>query len=150
MTIRKKRKSLFNIVGIAIVSLWLVMIGLLVKKLRFKGEGASVGPQHVAGNINSPQREWKEIYLKDKKVGYTMSFIDPFDGGYFVQEEIFLRLNLMGLASGVYTATQCRVDRRSWTAPPLARSPAAARSPFAPWRLCSAGTWIDFHGPYRG
>ena len=110
MTIRKKRKNLFNAVGIAVVSLWLVMIGLLVKKLHFKEEGASVDPQHVAGTIDSPQREWKEIYLKDKKVGYTMSFIDPFDGGYFVQEEIFLRLNLMGLASGVYTATQCRVD----------------------------------------
>jgi hypothetical protein len=110
MSSRKKRKGLLNIFGIAIVSLWLVMIGLLVKKLHFQGEGTSVDPQHAAGTIDSPQREWKEIYLKDKKVGYTMSLINPSDGGYFVQEEVFLRLNLMGLASGVYTATQCRVD----------------------------------------
>jgi hypothetical protein len=110
MSSRKRRKGLLNIFGIAIVSLWLVMIGLLVKKLHFEGEGTSVDPQHAAGTIDSPQREWKEIYLKDKKVGYTMSLINPSDGGYFVQEEVFLRLNLMGLASGVYTATQCRVD----------------------------------------
>ena len=107
---RKKRKSVINIFGIAIVSLWLVMIGLLVKKLHFKGEDTTSDTQHVAGTIDSRQREWKEIYLKDKKVGYTATLIDPFDGGYFVQEEVFLRLNLMGLASGVYTATQCRVD----------------------------------------
>jgi hypothetical protein len=110
MPSRKKRKRLFNILGIAVVSLWLVMIGLLVKKLHFKAEGTSVAPRHVAGTIDSPQRDWKEIYLKDKKVGYTVSLIKPFDGGYLVQEEVFLRLNLMGLASGVYTATQCQVD----------------------------------------
>ena len=103
-------KRLFNLFGIAVVSLWLVMIGLLVKKLHFKAEATSTASKHVAGTIDSPQREWKEIYLKDKKVGYTVSLIKPFDGGYLVQEEVFLRLNLMGLASGVYTATQCRVD----------------------------------------
>jgi hypothetical protein len=86
------------------------MIGLLVKKLHFKEEGAPIDSKHVAGTIDSPQREWKEIYLKHKKVGYTVSLIKPFDGGYFVQEEVFLRLNLMGMASAVYTATQCRVD----------------------------------------
>jgi len=107
---RKKRKRLFNIFGIAVVSLWLVMVGLLVKKVHFKAEGTGVDSKHVAGAIDSPQRDWKEIYLKDKKVGYTVSLIKPFDDGYLVQEEVFLRLNLMGLASGVYTATQCQVD----------------------------------------
>jgi hypothetical protein len=86
------------------------MIGLLVKKLHFKAEATSTTSKQVAGTIDSPQREWKEIYLKDKKVGYTVGLIKPFEGGYLVQEEVFLRLNLMGLASGVYTATQCQVD----------------------------------------
>jgi hypothetical protein len=106
----KKRKRLFNILGVTVVSLWLVVIGLLVKKLHFKGGGTAVASKHVAGTIDSPQRDWKEIYLKDKKVGYTVSLIKPFDDGYLVQEEVFLRLNLMGLVSGVYTATQCQVD----------------------------------------
>jgi hypothetical protein len=96
--------------GIAVVSVWVVMIGLLIKKLHFTEGDMSVASKQVAGTIDSPQREWKEIYLKDKKVGYTVSLVKPFDGGYLVQEEVFLRLNLMGLASGVYTATQCRVD----------------------------------------
>ncbi|MGD9076941.1 MAG: transglutaminase domain-containing protein, partial [Desulfobacteraceae bacterium] len=95
---------------IAVVSVWVVMIGLLIKKLHFTEGDMSVASKQVAGTIDSPQREWKEIYLKDKKVGYTVSLVKPFDGGYLVQEEVFLRLNLMGLASGVYTATQCRVD----------------------------------------
>lgn len=106
----KKRKWVFNLCGAAIVSLWLVMIGLLVKELYLKERIPAAESRHLAGTIDSPQREWKEIYLKEKKVGYIVSLIKPFGDGYFLQEEIFLRLNLMGLASGVYTATQCRVD----------------------------------------
>ena len=88
---RKNRKRLFNLFGIGIVSLWLAMIGLLVKKLHFTEERAPIESSSVAGTIDSPQREWKEIYLKNKKVGYTVSHIKPFDGGYFVQEEVFFK-----------------------------------------------------------
>jgi len=109
MTLRKT-KWVFNLCGAAVVSLWLVMIGLLVKELYFKETVPEAESARLAGTIDSPRREWKEIYLKDKKVGYIVSLIKPFGDGYFLQEEIFLRLNLMGLASGVYTATQCRVD----------------------------------------
>ncbi|MGD8389471.1 MAG: transglutaminase domain-containing protein, partial [Desulfobacteraceae bacterium] len=31
--------------------------------------------------------------------------------GYIIQEEIFLKIDLMGLASGVYAMTRCRVDQ---------------------------------------
>ena len=106
----KNKKRLFHLLGIGIVSLWLAMIGLLLKDLHFKDERADTKSSSVAGTIDSPQREWKEIYLKNKKVGYTVSHIKPLDDGYFVQEEVFLRLNLMGSASSVYTATQCRAD----------------------------------------
>lgn len=110
MVTRKKVKLFLNLFGIAVVALWVVMIGLLVKKLHFKDEREGIDSTQLASTVDSRQREWKEIYLKGKKVGYAVNLIEPFGGGYFVQEEIFLRLNLMGLASGVYTATQCRVD----------------------------------------
>lgn len=96
--------------GVVIVGLWLVMIALLMKKHHFEGQKEWVDSAQAVRTIDSPQREWKEIYLKDKKVGYSVNLIKPVAGGYFIQEEIFLRLNLLGMASGVYTATQCRVD----------------------------------------
>ena len=115
MMTMKKNKFFFNLFGIVVVAFWLVMIGLLVKKIHFKDHPVSMdygGPLDIADTIDSPQREWKEIYLNDKKVGYAVNMIKPFRGGYFIQEEVFLKLNLMGMASGIHTITQSRTDNR--------------------------------------
>jgi len=105
-----KRGICFHIIGVAFVGFWLVMIGLLVKRVHFQGVVSDPAFERAVFTIDSPQREWKEIYLNKHKVGYATDTIKPFEGGYFIQEEIFLKLNLMGLDSGVYTLTQSRVD----------------------------------------
>jgi hypothetical protein len=104
-------KSFLHIVGIGIVTFWLTMIGLLVKKVHFVQRGADPVQESFSKGIGSPQREWKEIYFKERKVGYAVNLLKPFSEGYFVQEEIFLKLNLMGLASGVRVITQSQVDQ---------------------------------------
>lgn len=106
----KKTKFLLNLFGVAVVTLWVFMIGMLVKSLHNSPQGQSIASAELTAGIDSAEREWKEIYLNGKKVGYSVNLITPFEEGYFLQEEIFLRLKLMGLASGVYTATQCRLD----------------------------------------
>jgi len=107
-----KKKYYFHLTGVAVVSFWLFMIALLVKKVHVKEPPAKIDGVQLVGKIDSYQREWKEIYFKDKKVGYAVNVIKPFDLGYFIQEEIFLKLNLMGMASSIYTATQCQVDNQ--------------------------------------
>ncbi len=109
---RKKKGYLFNLTGVVIVAVWLVMLGLLIKKVPFKGNQTAVTYDNNVIIIDDAQRDWKEIFLKNKKVGYTVSLLKPFKGGYFIQEEIFLRLNLMGMERPVYTVTQARVDER--------------------------------------
>ncbi|MFC1867979.1 transglutaminase family protein [Thermodesulfobacteriota bacterium] len=105
-----KRKYFFNLFGGIIVAFWVVMIGLLIKKTDFKGQRTEKDHVTGAATIDSAQQEWKEIYLKGKKVGYAINLIRPFEQGYFIQEEIFLKLNLMGLGQGLYTITQSSVD----------------------------------------
>lgn len=110
---RDRRKLTFNLVGAALLVVWLVMIGILVKKVHFREQpGTSESKEVALQPIKSAQRDWKEIYLKGKKVGYVVNLIKPFDQGYLIQEEIFLRLNLMGMGSGVYVMTQSRVDEQ--------------------------------------
>jgi hypothetical protein len=105
-----KRKHLLNILGIAVVAFWIIMIGLMVKRedLEHLSEGVNNGIAKPL--IDSKEREWKEIFLKGKKVGYSINIIQPFGDGYYIQEEIFLRLNLMGVERGLYTITQSGVD----------------------------------------
>jgi hypothetical protein len=114
MAKKSKKKIWFHVIGVVLVGFWLVMIGLLVRKVHFHGTPPETDHELEVSalNINSPQREWKEIYLKNRKVGYATGLIRAFDEEYFIQEEIFLKLNLMGFGSGVYTLTQSRLDHQ--------------------------------------
>ena len=89
MSMRKRNRALFNTFGIVAIACWLVMIGVLVKRVHFNGHPDGMEQTAEAVSIDSSQREWKEIYLKDKKVGYAVELIRPFENGYFIQEEIF-------------------------------------------------------------
>lgn len=110
MTISKKRKSVFHAFGLAIVTFWLVMMGLLVERLHFEDIQEEGSPVEPVDKLRSPTREWKEIYHKGNKVGYALDLIKPLQDGYFIQDEMYLRLNLMGLASAIHTVTQSKVD----------------------------------------
>ncbi|MBN1102407.1 MAG: hypothetical protein JXL84_03225, partial [Deltaproteobacteria bacterium] len=108
---RDKKRAFLHLAGAGVVAFWLVLMGLLIREVHF-GESRVSGTAALQEKpvIGSAEREWKEIFLKDKKVGYAVNLIEPFQGGYFIQEEVFLRLNLMGLGSSLHSVTQCRVD----------------------------------------
>lgn len=106
-----KKSHLFHLLGVSIVIFWLVLMGTLIRKIHFQDFPGSGSRQASAGTAPAHEREWREIYLKEKKVGYSVSILRPFEQGYYIQEEIFLRMNLMGLPSGIHTVTQCQVDR---------------------------------------
>jgi hypothetical protein len=105
-----KKRTLFHFAGVLIVALWLTMIGSLVNRIHYGDQAKGQNHSHGKIPIKSPQREWKEIFFKDRKVGYAVNLIKPFKSGYFIQEEIFLRLNLLGMGNSVYTLTQSQVD----------------------------------------
>jgi len=108
-----RTKSPWQAVGVVIVVTWLVLLGLLVRKIHFSTSSADPSVQTGGAlSIQGVQREWKELFFKDKKIGYAVHFLRPQADGYIVQEEMFLKLNLMGLASGVYTVTHCETDER--------------------------------------
>ena len=56
--------AITTVIGVIAAIFWLVMIGLLVKKVHFQGMASETDFEKAAFTINSPQREWKEIYLK--------------------------------------------------------------------------------------
>ncbi|MCF8062702.1 MAG: lasso peptide biosynthesis protein [Deltaproteobacteria bacterium] len=108
-----RTKGPWHAVGVVIVVTWLVMLGLLIRKIHFSAPEAVSSAQGGGSlSIQGVQREWKELFFKEKKIGYAVYFLRPAADGYIIQEEMFLKLNLMGLASGVYTVTHCETDER--------------------------------------
>ncbi len=111
----KKRhtKGTWHAVGILIVVTWLALLGVLIRKIHFSApRGHEITETETFATIQGAQREWKELFFKDRKIGYAVHFLRPKADGYIVQEEMFLKLNLMGLAGGVYTVTHCETDER--------------------------------------
>ncbi|MCP4576863.1 MAG: transglutaminase domain-containing protein, partial [Deltaproteobacteria bacterium] len=107
-----RKKILFNLLGGAIVVLWLFMIGLLVKKVNYTDFAERADLMGKTSGIRSPRSDWMEIYLKDEKVGYSVNHVSPVEDDYLIQEEIFLKMNLMGQVSVLHSTTRCVVGPR--------------------------------------
>lgn len=104
-------RTLFHVLASCIVLVWILMIALLVRKVHFREPDAGPGLATAQSESSLNDREWKEIFLKERKVGYAVSMITSFDQGYYLQDELFLQLNLMGLERSLYVATQAQVDQ---------------------------------------
>jgi hypothetical protein len=107
------RRHVFHFLGGSIVILWLVLLGVLVKRVNVNGLGNPTGGvnEKVTTTLSS-QREWMEIYLKNNKVGYSMRQVDPYGENYRIRDEIVLNLNLMGQPVGIQSITVSVVDQR--------------------------------------
>jgi len=109
---RIRKRQLFNLLGGGVILLWIVMIGLLIKKNYFKNDTKDL--EITSTNISAVktvQDDWMEIYLKDDKIGYSSTRISPFGKDYLIYEEIVLNFNLMGQPSLMRTSTRSIVDQ---------------------------------------
>jgi len=100
----------FHITGGAVVAFWMVLMGIWVSRnLNNETQAAEIKDEKLS--VAHVERDWMEIYLKDRKVGYAMNQINPLEAGYLIQEEIFFNLNLMGQSSVMQSLTRAVVDR---------------------------------------
>jgi len=107
-----KMKTLFNLFSISVVLFWLIMISLLVINTH-KSNRAIYGISSTTDIKAQERRECKEIFFKNKKVGYALTILNPIkDDGYFFQEEIYLRMDIMGYLNSMNVITQCKLNQK--------------------------------------
>ncbi len=101
--------------GVVIIGFWLVMMGLLIFKNNAHRNTYSAGNAHItrkeAPRLNRTDQQWMEIFLHEKKIGYSQSRIQPLEGGYIVHEVLFMQLNLLGRPSLIRSETHALVDQ---------------------------------------
>jgi hypothetical protein len=110
MSSKIKKRYLYNITGMLVVAVWLVLLFILFKK-NYPGNDP-VPDTALKVEDGEAKQDWKEIFLNNKKVGYAVTAFKPFEDGYYIQDELFLKLNLMGFEKGLYTITQSSVDNK--------------------------------------
>ena len=103
------KKSFRKLAGGGIIILWVVMIGLLVKKVHFdtQEEGENTGGQRAV-ILDSSEQEWMEIFLKDKKVGYSVRSVRPEGEDYRVYRTWTELVGYLRREGGQYRVSRAR------------------------------------------
>jgi len=107
-----KKSVIYKISGIVIVLFWLFVMAELVERTNFKPENVNFNDIDEKGLLEKGSEEWMEIFVKGRKVGYTVTRVKKIKEGFEVREEIFLTVNLMGSETEIIGYTMAQVDER--------------------------------------
>jgi transglutaminase-like putative cysteine protease len=88
-----------------IVVAWLAQMGLLLRR-------ATQAPVALAADLAryGSSAQWKGIYYRGEKIGFSVGQTIAKDGGYQVIEDGRLQLNLLGAASAVRLRSEANLD----------------------------------------
>lgn len=107
-----RKAVIYKISGIVIVLFWLFVLAELVKRTNFNPTSVDLAHIDEKRPLEKGSEEWMEIFVKGRKVGYTVTRVKKLEEGFEVREEIFLTVNLMGSAREILSYTTAQVDER--------------------------------------
>jgi transglutaminase-like putative cysteine protease len=82
-------------------------MGILVKRSYFDGAAANLATDLARYGSNA---EWRGVYYRGEKIGFTVSQTVPRDDGFELQEDGRLQMSLLGASSAAALHTAARVD----------------------------------------
>ncbi len=89
------KKRLFNLLGFGVVLVWLIMMGVLVKRSYFKPTPVTLSTNQDISSLEESET-WMAIYHDDDKIGYTRSRVIKKSDGYMVSESAVMNLRAIG------------------------------------------------------
>jgi hypothetical protein len=89
------KKRLFDILGFGVVLVWLVMMGVLVKRSYFEAAPVTLSTYQEGSSLEESET-WMAIYQHDNKIGFTRSRIIKQSDGYVVLESAVMNLRAIG------------------------------------------------------
>jgi transglutaminase-like putative cysteine protease len=94
--------------SLVVLTAWLVQMGLLAQRTFLEA-----APVALAADLAryGTAAHWKGIYYRGEKVGFSVGQTLPSEGGYELQEDGQLQLNLMGATTAARLRTRAHVDR---------------------------------------
>ena len=98
--------------GILIVFFWLFVVAELVKRTNFNQTNIDVTPIDQKSTLKNSSEEWKEIFLKGRKVGYAVTRVKRIKNAFEINEDIFLTVNLMGSIQEILSSTKAELDEK--------------------------------------
>ncbi|MEQ1760238.1 MAG: transglutaminase-like domain-containing protein [Vicinamibacterales bacterium] len=100
-------RPLTRFVSVLALVAWVGTMALLVRESYFRPNAAMAADLAKYG----PAAQWRGIYYRGTKVGFTVSQVIPSESGYELHENGQLEMTLLGAASLARIRTTARVDR---------------------------------------
>src|SRR5215813_2949091 len=100
-------RSVTRPVSAIIVILWIASTTVLVKRSYFDRAVVNLATDLARYGSNA---EWRGVYYRGEKIGFTVSQIVPRDDGFELQEDGRLQMSLLGASSAAALHTAARVD----------------------------------------
>jgi transglutaminase-like putative cysteine protease len=85
---------------------WLAQMGFLVRQAYLTPAVALAADLARYGS----SAQWRGIYYRNEKIGFSVSQVSPSPGGYELQEDARLQMNLLGAPTAVRMQSVARVD----------------------------------------
>jgi transglutaminase-like putative cysteine protease len=100
-------RALSRPVSILAVVLWLAQMGVLLRASYFSA------PVSLAADLAhyGSSAQWKGIYYRGDKIGFSVGQTSPTDDGYEIREDGRLQMTLLGASTAVRLSTLAVVDR---------------------------------------
>ena len=96
------KNRLFDTIGFAVIALWVVMMGVLLKRSYFRPQPAAI-PVPQAGSAVEETETWMAIYHEKDKIGFAHSRIVKESDGYIVLENAVMTLRAIGAVHRIST-----------------------------------------------
>ena len=100
-------RSVTRPVSAFIVIAWVASTAVLVKRSYFDASAANLATDLARYGSNA---EWRGVYYRGEKIGFTVSQTVPRDDGFELQEDGRLQMSLLGASSAAALHTAARVD----------------------------------------
>jgi len=90
-----------------VVAGWVAQMAVLVERSYLRASTVS-----LAGDLAryGSTAQWKGVYYRGEKIGYTVAQTSPVDGGYQIEEDGQLQMSLLGVTTPARLRTRVRVD----------------------------------------
>ncbi len=92
----------------AALAAWLGCMGLLVQRVYLQASPANLATDLARYGTEA---EWRGVYYRGEKVGFTVGQVVPIEGGFELQEDGRLQMSLLGATTPAAIHTSARVNQ---------------------------------------
>ena len=100
-------RSITRPVSIVLVIAWVASMAVLVKRSYIDASAANLATDLARYGSNA---EWRGVYYRGEKIGFTVSQTVPTEDGFELQEDGRLQMSLLGATTPAALRTTARVD----------------------------------------